>query len=189
MLPSLLRPIKAFLSSSSPSRLPSSPLLAQDLQILSLSTSTLASQTIASEPFQLSLFNTPFFLSSILRFIEVVDLPPTPEPAPPQRNEGSLSSDDETDDEDEDHSKTLSLVKGTLVSVVVAVFGEDEVGELVLGPGEGEGKELRDVLERWVGLAITDTGDEGREDLGICAVLSLGNLARNGQSVVSSFVI
>jgi hypothetical protein len=182
VLPSLLRPIKAFLSTPSRGRIPSSDLLSQDLQILSTATSTLASQTIASEPFQLALFNTPFFLSSLLRFIELVDLPPSPTVAPPKRDEGMLSSDDETDDEDEDHEKTLSLVKGTLVSVVVAVFGEDEVGELVLGSGAGEGKELRDVLERWVGLAVTETGAEGREDLGICAVLSLGNLARNGQS-------
>lgn len=186
VLPSFLRPIKAFLSGPSP--LPSSPLLAQDLHLLSLCTSTLASQTIASEPFQLSLFNTPFFLSSLLGFIELVSVPPQPAPAPPpQRNEGSLSSDDETDDEEEeDHGKTLGMVKGTLVSVVVAVFGEDEVGELVLGPnGDGEGKELREVLERWVALAVAEKGDEGREDLGICAVLSLGNLARNGQSYPS----
>ncbi|KAL7411517.1 hypothetical protein BDY24DRAFT_133023 [Mrakia frigida] len=192
-LPLLLPPIKAFLpSTSTPSQQPpTSSLLSLDLQILSLSTQILGSQTIASETFQLALFNHPFFLSSILQFIERVDLPPTA-PAPSPAADDEDEDDDESDEEEEDGGKALSLVKGTLVSVVVAVMGEDEVGELVLG-GESEeegkaseGKELREVLERWVGLALPkEDGGEEREDLGICAVLSLGNLARNESNCIA----
>lgn len=175
-LPLLLPAIQAFLPSSPASQPPTSTLLSLDLQVLSLSTQILASQTIASETFQLALFNHPFFISSVLQFIELVDLPAMA-PSPQEDDE-----EDDNDDE-EDSGKALSLVKGTLVSVVVAVMGEDEVGELVLGKGEGEGKQLRETLERWVGLAAPrEDGGEDREDLGICAVLSLGNLARNGKS-------
>jgi hypothetical protein len=168
LLPLLLPPLLAYTPPSPPlADAPAYPasLLATDLSILTLAVQTLESQTLDTTAWQVALFDRREAFSRLLDFVERAGTPAVLHAA-------------EDEDEDEDVSpevveKRFGSLKGGVVKCVVAVFGEDGVGERIFEANEaGELARMR----RW--LEQEASGE--REDMVICAVLSLGNLARSG---------
>lgn len=168
LLPLLMPPVLAYTPPSPPSTdvgsYPAS-LLATDLSILTLAVQTLESQTLDTTAWQVALYDLDKDFTSLLDFVERAGTP-------------AVLHDVEDEDEDEEVSsevieKRFGSLKGGVVKCIVAVFGEDGVGERIF-QAEGAG-----VLER-MRLWLAQEGSGEREDMVICAVLSLGNLARTG---------
>lgn len=171
LLPLLLPPVLAYIPpspsashSTPPPPYPSS-LLSADLSLLTIAVQTLESQTLDSPSWQSTLHS----LSEFTLLLDFIDRATLPVLLPPDEDD-----DDDEETSEEDRQKTFGSLKGGVVKSVVAAFSDDSVGKEVFARGKEEGGEM----ERLMGWL----GEGEREDMVICAVLSLGNLARSGQS-------
>lgn len=78
----------------------------------------------------------------------------------------------------EEWEKSMGEIKGGLVRTIVGVVGNDEVGESLFDNEDVGGGWFVRQLGQWLEIGSS------REDLVVCAVLCLGNLARNGEIFV-----
>ncbi|KDQ07955.1 hypothetical protein BOTBODRAFT_38392 [Botryobasidium botryosum FD-172 SS1] len=76
--------------------------------------------------------------------------------------------------------KTLSTCKGAIVKTIIAIAGDDTNMALLWGSEEESGGWFVKKMIEWVPAAYTnvDASPEIRDDLSICATLTLGNIIR-----------
>jgi hypothetical protein len=127
-------------------------------------------------------------LGLLMDFVEFTQLP--------GEEEVELAADDDEEDEEEeegsvegsagrlkDWEKSMGEIKGGLVRTIVGVVGNDEVGKTLFDNDDAGGGWFVRKLGEWLEVGSTE-----REDLVVCAVLCLGNLARNGELLSSSVI-
>jgi hypothetical protein len=92
----------------------------------------------------------------------------------------------ESDKERERWNKMLSVCKAAVIKAVVTVAGEDKNLKILWDSAAKEcpGGWFVERMVTWLKNEKVD-GSNGRDDLIICASLSLGNLGRNGESCSS----
>ncbi|CDZ96875.1 Rho/Rac GTPase guanine nucleotide exchange factor smgGDS/Vimar [Phaffia rhodozyma] len=194
LFPHLVLPILTYLPPSS-SPVPFKP---EDVLILTTATQIIEANTLDSESWQHTLANSrasqsessvdsspapgPWSIqqkgresekeeisvwSLILDFVEGVYIAPKEEITDQEERE-------EQEEEEEEEILSLGSIKGGLIKSIVAVAGSDELAEsLFEAPGR------TGFLGRMKSFLSGGNVQEDREDLVICAVLSLGNLARS----------
>jgi hypothetical protein len=115
-------------------------------------------------------------LSSMLTFVEKGDYPPLWY---------------ETDLPDvKGHEKAFDICKGAMIKAIVEVSGEEKNEEVIWDEEEADkpGGEFVCTMVEWLRGYVTERDEAGstesrrpgRDDIVICATLSLGNLARRG---------
>lgn len=80
--------------------------------------------------------------------------------------------------------KAFDVCKAAVIKAIVEVAGEDKNGD-VLFPGsdtEKPGGEFVDRMIKWIRDYTSSDNANNREDLVVCATLSLGNVVRKGAS-------
>lgn len=182
LLPLLLAPILAYDGTRSSAQ------SATDVQILVLVAQILELAAGESAKWQqalgeLNLGGDQPALARILDFILNATVRPS---ASTGRDDGEDNEEDEEDEEEDTNlDKLLSGVKGKLIKTVVAVSGCDALSDVLFDNGQSWFlHRMEDWLEKAKPSTSTKEGesDKGsREDLLICAVLSIGNLARSGE--------
>lgn len=204
-LPTTLSPAPSDSLASSPS--PTSTLLSADLQVLITATHLLSTQTTLNPSWEVSLANLrgvqgehqewDFWEGELElwadeveddkgdagRGREVLDLlMDLVELASVETRLREVESEEEEEEEEDleeqrsEWEKSMGEIKGGLVRTIVGVVGNDAVGKLLYDEDNiGGGWFVRRAGE-WLELGATC----GREDLTVCAILCLGNLARNG---------
>jgi hypothetical protein len=86
---------------------------------------------------------------------------------------------------DSGFEKKFDICKAALIKAIVEVAGEDKNEEVLWDETEEDqpGGLFVGRMVHWI-KAYAGGGTAGRDDLIICATLSLGNLARRGQSML-----
>ncbi|KAB5594115.1 hypothetical protein CTheo_2452 [Ceratobasidium theobromae] len=184
-LPYLLKPLEFFASQgtrtptathTTPSKASeTSPpdLIAADLEALEASCMLLESLTLDSEAIRLALASDASHLRTILRFIEFA------QPLPDWRTTDSTGKDKTQWD------KTVGLCKGAVIKALVTVAGEDKAvsklwddTKLDGGSQTAPGGWFVAAMLAWIRQYRNVDPSDARDDLVICATLTLGNLAR-----------
>jgi hypothetical protein len=187
-LPYLLKPLDVFASQGSrtPTATHTSPsraseisppdLITADLEALEASCMLLESLTLDSEEIRLALAEDPTYLRIILRFIEFA------QPLPDWR------TDDSTGKDKARWEKTVGLCKAAVIKALVTVAGEDKAvsklwddTKLDGGNPTAPGGWFVAAMLAWIKQYRTVNPSNARDDLVICATLTLGNLARRGE--------
>lgn len=187
-LPYLLKPLEFFASQgtrtptathTTPSKASeTSPpdLIAADLEALEASCMLLESLTLDSEAIRLALASDASHLRTILRFIEFA------QPLPDWRTTDSTGKDKTQWD------KTVGLCKGAVIKALVTVAGEDKAvsklwddTKLDGGSQTAPGGWFVAAMLAWIRQYRNVDPSDARDDLVICATLTLGNLARRGK--------
>ncbi|KAF8744176.1 small GTPase mediated signal transduction, partial [Rhizoctonia solani] len=192
VLPYLLKPLDIFSSqgsrtptathnSTSKSTVASPPdLIAADLEALEASCTLLESLALDSEVIRLAIASDANLLRIILRFIEFA------QPLPEWRTNDSTGKDNAKWD------KKVGLCKGAVIKALVTVAGEDRAisslwddTKLDGGNQAAPGGWFVAAMLAWIKQYRNVDPSDARDDLVICATLTLGNLARRDEYCVA----
>ncbi|ELU44880.1 hypothetical protein AG1IA_01089 [Rhizoctonia solani AG-1 IA] len=192
VLPYLLKPLDIFSSqgsrtptathnSTSKSTEASPPdLIAADLEALEASCTLLESLALDSEVIRLAIASDANLLRIILRFIEFA------QPLPEWRTNDSTGKDNAKWD------KKVGLCKGAVIKALVTVAGEDRAisslwddTKLDGGNQAAPGGWFVAAMLAWIKQYRNVDPSDARDDLVICATLTLGNLARRDDYCVA----
>ncbi|CAE6412998.1 unnamed protein product [Rhizoctonia solani] len=191
-LPYLLKPLDVFGSQGSrtPTATHTSPvksteisppdLITADLEALEASCTLLESLTLDSEAVRLAIASDANFLRIIIRFIEFA------QPLPEWRTSDSTGKDKAKWD------KAVGMCKGAVIKALVIVAGEDKAishlwddTKLDGGNQAAPGGWFVAAMLAWIKQYRNVDPSDARDDLVICATLTLGNLARRDDYCVA----
>lgn len=139
----------------------------------------LESLTLDFEDIRLALAEDPNHIRIILRFIEYA------QPLPDWRTNDTSGKDKAR------WEKTVGICKGAVIKALVAVAGEDKAISKLWDDAKLDGGNLSApggwfvaALLAWIKQYRSVDPSDARDDLIICATLTLGNLARRGKLYV-----
>lgn len=114
-------------------------------------------------------------LEQVLAFIEQGDYPP------------SWASESEADQKK--YKKTFDFCKAAFIKAVVEVAGEEKNTDVMWDDSEEEspGGPYVSKMVDWIRRGANEDANHFRDDLVICASISLGNLVRRGMCLDASF--